>query len=142
MAFVNELIPEEKKDKFPFPVKTNPDGLKPTLWKWTIDREQDAYLVVTNVLGGGYEGTPPDYYYVLNWGGDLVSFAAEEQLSGSKESGAVLTWKVHRLEVPAALQEKRVEVLQLIREALDVQGRFYNRNHLMAVNVQFGAFAN
>lgn len=52
MAFVNELIPEELKSKFPFPVKTRPDGSKPTLWKWTIDRQRDAYLVVTESVGG------------------------------------------------------------------------------------------
>jgi len=53
MAFVNELIPEELKENFPFKVVTAPDGSKPTLWKWTIDRERDAFLVVVDILGGG-----------------------------------------------------------------------------------------
>lgn len=140
MAFVNELIPEEQKDKFPFPVSTRPDGSKPTLWKWTIDRERDAYLVVTDVLGGGYEGTPPDYFYVLYWKGELVPFAAERHLSGSKTDDIVLTWKMHRLDIPSALQERKEEVMQLIREALDAQGLLYNRNRVEAVNVQFDAF--
>jgi hypothetical protein len=142
MAFVNELIPEEQKDKFPFPVHIAYDGSKPTLWKWTIDRERDAYLVVTNVLGGGYEGTPPDEYYVLSWGGELVPFAAEQHLAINTQKGDVLTWKIHRLDVPPSLQERRGQVLQLIREALDAQGLLYNRSRVSAVNVQFGSFAN
>lgn len=142
MAFVNELIPEEQKAKFSFPVFTRPDGSKPTLWKWTIDRERDVYLVVTNVLGGGYEGTPPDEYYVLSWGGELVSFAAEQHLSGSNSKDMTLTWNVHRLDIPPSLQERRDQVLQLIRESLDTQGLLYNRSRVSVVNVQFGSFAN
>lgn len=137
MAFVNELIPEEQKDKFPFPVHIGYGGSKPTLYKWTIDRERDAYLVLTNVWGGGYEGTPPDHYYILSWKGELVSFAAEEHLAINKEKGDVLTWKVHRLDIPPALQEHRDEVLSLIREALDAQGLVYDRSRIAAVNVQF-----
>lgn len=143
MAFVNELIPEEQKDKFQFPVFIRPDGSKPTLWKWTIDRERDAYLVVTNVLGGGYEGTPPDYYYVLTWKGAQVSFAAEEHLAINKEEkGSALTWKVHRLDIQQALQEQKDQVLQLIREALDARGRFCDRRGLASVLVQFKALSN
>lgn len=142
MAFVNELIPEEQKDKFPFPVFTRPDGSKPTLWKWTIDRERNAYLVVTNVLGGGYEGTHQDEYYVLNWEGELISFAAEQHLAINTQEGDVLTWKIHRLDVPPSLEERRDQVLQLIWESLDVQGLLYNRSRVSAVNVQFGSFAN
>ena len=37
MAFVNELIPEEEKAKFTFPVYTAHDGSKPTLYMWMID---------------------------------------------------------------------------------------------------------
>jgi len=142
MTFVNELSPEEQKDKFPFPVKTRPDGSKPTLYKWTIDRERDAYLVVTNVLGGGYEGTPPDYYYVLTWNGEQVSFAAEESLSSSKENGTVVSWKIHHLDIPSVLEEHKNQVLQLIRDALDAQGWLYDRSRVSAVNVQFDSFAN
>lgn len=140
MTFVNELIPEEQKDKFPFPVSTRPDGSKPTLYKWTIDRERDAYLVVTNVLGGGYEGTPPDYYYVLCWKGEQVSFAAEQRFSGNKVEGQEVSWRVHRLDIPTVLQGREKEIMQLIQEALDVQGWLYDRSCLVAVNVQFNAF--
>jgi len=141
MAFVNELIPEEQKNKFSFPVHIGYGGSKPTLYKWTIDRERDAYLVLANVLGGGYEGTLPDHYYVLSWKGELVSFAAEEHLAINKERGDVLTWKVHRLDIPPSLQECRDEVLHLIRDALDAQGLVYDRSRVAVVNVQFNAIS-
>lgn len=137
MAFVNELIPDEQKDKFQFPVSTRHDGSKPTLWKWTIDRERDAYLVTTAILGGGYEGTPEDHYCVLCWESELVPFAAEQKMSGSNPKDLVLTWKIHRLDIPENLQARKDEVLQLIREALDAQGLLYNRNRVAATNVEF-----
>lgn len=140
MAFVNELIPEAEKAKFTFPVSISPfDGSKPTLWKWTIDRERDAYLVVTDVKGGGYSGTQPDYYYVLCWKGEQIFFAARKQMSGSKEDGFVLTWQMHRLEIPPQLQGREDEVIRLIQEALDERGEFCDRAGLAAVNVWFDA---
>lgn len=137
MAFANELIQEEQKDKFPFPVFTSQDGSKPTLWKWTIDRERDAYLVLVNAGGGGYDDTPVRHYYILWWEGEMISLGADQYLSGSNAVDMVLTWKVHHLEIPPALQERRDEVMQLIREALDAQGLVYNRSRVVAVNVQF-----
>ena len=142
MAFVNELIPEEQKDKFPFPVYTNNDGSKPTLWKWTIDRERDAYLVSVNAGGGGYDGTPERHYYVLLWKDEMIHFGADQYLSGSKVEDMVLTWKIHRLDISPALLERKDEVMQLIREALDAQGLVYNRNRVAAVNVEFNAFSH
>jgi hypothetical protein len=52
MGFINERIPEEEKKKFTFPVMTYPDGDTPTLRKWTIDREREAYMVHTKTGGG------------------------------------------------------------------------------------------
>lgn len=141
MTFVNELIPEAYKEKFTFPVSTRPDGSKPTLWKWTIDRERNVFLVVTNIWGGGYEGTPEDYDYVLSWQDELIPFAAVQKLGGNKVDGVVMSWQVHRLEVPSTLRDRKDDVLQLIREALDAQGWLYDRNRLASVDVQFDSLA-
>jgi hypothetical protein len=137
MAFVNELIPEEQKAKFPFPVSTRPDGSKPTLWKWTIDRERDAYLVLINAGGGGHVGTPLTEYYILNWRGELIRFVGEPQVSGTKETGQVLSWRVYSLVISSTLEERKEEVLQLIRDALDAMGLLYKRDRVVAVNVEF-----
>lgn len=137
MAFVNEIISEAEKEKITFPVSTRRDGSKPTLSKWTIDRGREAYLVVTHIWGGGYEGTPEEYRYVLNWKGALIHFSAGHQLSGSKDTGYVLSWRVYRLNIPSTLQDMKEEILQLIREALDIRGRIYDREVYAAVNVNF-----
>jgi len=133
MAFINELIPEEQKDKFTFSVKTYRDGSKPTLWKWTIDRERDAFLVHTNTFGGGYEGTPEEECYVLSWHNELIYFQADPSGVGKEE----YTYVVHHLKIPTVLEEQKEEVMELIREALDAKGNTYLRDHLEVVHVKF-----
>lgn len=137
MTFVNEHIPETEKEKFTFPVFTRPDGSKPTLSWWTIDRERNAFLVITNILGGGYEGTPETHYYVLSWNGNLIRFAGDPQTSGSMETGQVMSWRLHHLVIPPALQNSQKEVLQLIREALDAKDWPYRRSSFVTLNIEF-----
>lgn len=137
MAFVNEKIPEAEKEKFTFPVVTDPDGFKPTLWKWTIDREQEAFLVFTRSEGGGYEGTQLTWHCVLNWKGELIHFAADPILGGHVDAGQIMVWRVYHVQIPSTLQSKREAVLQLIREALDAVGYVYDREHYVAVNITF-----
>ncbi|MCB1869652.1 MAG: hypothetical protein KDI43_14335 [Gammaproteobacteria bacterium] len=136
MAFINERIPEEEKEKFNFSVSTRPDGSKPTLWKWTIDRERKVFLVITNIVGGGYSGTDPTEYFVLCWNNQLVKFSGNYKISGSKGNGYTLTWRLSEVEIPPAIEEKRSEVTSLIREALDAKGRFFNRANLVSVVVE------
>lgn len=137
MTFINELIPEEEKKKFTFPVSTRADGSKPTLWKWTIDRERNAFLVATRTEGGGYEGTQLTEHYVLSWNDNLIRFAGDPQTSGSMETGQVMAWRVHQLVIPSVLQQKQEEVLQLIREALDSKDWPYRRGSFVAMNIEF-----
>jgi len=137
MAFVNELIPEEEKAKFTFPVYTERDGSKPTLYKWTIDREREIFLVKTKKEGGGYDGTPVRNSFALVWKGELIRFTGEQSFIGSTDAATILSWRIFRLEIPPALQNRKDEVLQLIREALDAQGLLYNRSRVIALNVEF-----
>jgi hypothetical protein len=136
MAFVNELIPEDVKGSLPFDVQTGYMGAKPTLWKWTIDRERDAFLVHTGTSGSGGDG--PGESYVLSWNGNLVPFTGDPKVLIDAERGKVLSWRIHRLVLPDALYWKRDEVRQLIREALDVMGLLYRRDWVAAVHVEFG----
>lgn len=137
MAFVNELIPEAEKEKFTFPVDTRAGGYKPTLWKWTVDRNRDVFLVHTHTLGGGAEGTQETQSFVLSWKGDLIHFDGDPNVSGTKETGQVLSWRVHNLVIPSLLQNKPGEVTQLIREALDTMGLLYKRERVATVEVRF-----
>lgn len=137
MAFMNERIPEEEKAKFTFPVSTRPDGARPTLSKWTIDRERHAFLVITHIVGGGYSGTDPEEHFVLSWNGQLIRFSGQYKISGSRGEGYALTWHLSAVEIPAAIEERRPEVLALITEALDAKGLFFSRARINTVDVKF-----
>ena len=137
MAFVNEKIPEEEKEKFEFPVFTETDGSKPTLWKWTIDKERDAFLVITDKEGGGYQGTPETCHFALSWRGNFINFIGELQFLGNSRSEQSISWKVSKLVISSEIKNRHDEVFELIRESLDVMGWLYDRECLVAVNVDF-----
>lgn len=136
MSFVNELIPEAEKEKFAFPVFTRPDGSKPTLWKWTIDRERAAFLVFTRSEGGGYEGTPLTKHFVLSWNGFLINLSAEPLGASRSGAGIVMSWQIHSLNLPAALQDRKDEVIHLIKESFSAMGDIYDGDQYEAVNVE------
>lgn len=137
MTFVNELIPEEQKDKFPFPVQIGYGDSKPTLFKWTIDRERDVYLVKVRKEGGGYEGTPVTTHFIMNWCSNLISLSAD-RIGVSEDHGKVyMSWRIHRLVIPPALQDQREAVMALIKEAFATMGDIYDGEEYAAVNVEF-----
>ena len=74
---------------------------------------------------------------MLSWKGDLIHFAGDPVLSDSAETGQVLSWQVHHLVIPPALESRKEEVLQLIREALDAMGLLYKRERVAAVRIKF-----
>jgi len=80
MGFINEIIPESEKDKLPFKVDTRANGYKPTLWKWTRDRDRSACVVHTS-SSNGVDGTPPSNTYVMIWGDNLVRFVGHPTLT-------------------------------------------------------------
>ena len=137
MAFINERIPEEEKEKFNFEVFTDPDGEKPTLYKWTVDRERNAFLVLINVVGGGASGTQETEHFVLIWNQHIVRFSADPIPSGSKKDGYSLSWRVHQVEIPQSVKDMKADILSLIRDSLDTKGLFYRRDFLTSVNVVF-----
>lgn len=137
MAFINERIPESEKEKFTFPVSTRPDGSKPTLWKWTIDYERNVFLVFTDAEGGAYEGTQLTKYFVLSWKGELIYIAADPLPATYLEKGAVMSWRVHRLDIPPPLQNQKEEVLQLVRDAFVAMGELYDGDQFAVVTVEF-----
>lgn len=137
MSFVNELIPESEKEKFPFPVDTRPGGGKPTLWKWTIDRERNAVLVHTGGGGGGHQGTQRMDFYVLSWSGSLIDISASRLPSKRVEKGVVMSWRINKLDIPPVLQSRQEELFQLIKESFAAMGDIYDGEQYVAVNVDF-----
>ncbi len=138
MAFINEIMPEEEKEKLPFSVTTDRDGSKPTLWKWTIDRERNAYLVFSGSAGGGYVGLPLTKHFVLSWDGELTYLSADPGNCYYDDSGGVVQpWRIHNLKSSPALDDHKDEVLKLIEEAFRTMGKLYDGEQYASVNVDF-----
>lgn len=131
MAFMVEKIPESEKPKLTYVAEPSLSS------RWVIDRERDAFMVLTNSYGGPYEGTQETDYYTLNWGGELIEIVADRLAKTYPEQGPMANWRVHRLKLPPALQEHRAEVLQLVGEAFRAVGNCFNGYEYVAVNVDF-----
>ena len=137
MTFIAEKMPDEAKEKLPFKVFTDFDGGKPTLWKWAVDKERDAYLVLVRSEGGAYEGTQITEHYVLNWKGNLISISADPLGETFTEAGSTMHWKIHKLNIPDELKIKHEEVMVLIKDAFRVVGQFFNGERFFDVEVEF-----
>lgn len=137
MAFVNELIPEEAKEAFDFPVQVSlTSGAKPTLWKWTVDRERNAFLIQTGIEGGAYEGTPEETSFVLLLDGHKCSFTGTNQIR-VVDGANHLTWNIRNLSVSDALAHDQERVMSLIADALDAMGFLYRRSAVKTVTTHF-----
>lgn len=124
MAFVNEAIPEQDKQKVNALVNYQAisaiqrwgSQFNMPAW-WTIDRERDVYLL--NLSAGG----PPDSgempFSVLVVEEQIVFFNVV--LKGEGNSTIGLNWQkeIYNLHIPQALESRREEIKQLIREALE-----------------------
>lgn len=135
MAFVNEFISEEDKQKIDwtkFKWWKNSDPHRP--WKWTIDRERDVFLVM--LVGRGREGDHPELY-ALCWKGDVIRFCAERDGNGMFATGVDMLWKIFNIEIPPNLEGVKEEVLSVLREAIDAHGSVYDRTHVKSVHIEF-----
>lgn len=150
MTFINELIPEKEKAGFDFPAYVASDGSKPTLWKWTADKERDAYLVNTDVKGGAYDGNPELRRFVLLFEKHAVFFWAEPKTFKAKlvfptgragnpptPASTDLLWSVRDLEIPPDLLPLKREILKIIEEALIARGYVYDPERFGTISVTF-----
>lgn len=140
MAFMNEKIPSEVKETLPLSVQRSPfDGSAPTLWKWTIDRAREAYLVCTGKEGGSYEGTQLTESYALVWRGQVVTFGGDPTRTTGPQGAVSLRWRIYGLQIPETLRDREQEVVAMITEALDAKGFLFDRTCLASVDVHFDA---
>jgi len=132
MSFVGERIPEVDKDKINMEKvwEISSYFLEPT--RWAADRGRDVYLFP---LRGSAPERPA--YFGMCIQGELVVFEAEESGSGDNKAGVVLSYKINRLNVSKAIEDRDEEIKELIKEALDAYGLYGDRSHVMAVNVEF-----
>jgi hypothetical protein len=137
MAFVNEKV--EEKDKLYFnsfnfesPFTKN-KSIEP--WKWTIDREQDAFLV--GLGGQGYEHSDIPEFFALVWKKNVIIMETFSGGSGSNSTGVEVWWKITSIKVPQNLIAEKDAVMELIKEAFDAYGNGYNRTYVRKVEFRF-----
>lgn len=75
--------------------------------RWVIARDRDAFLAITDKFGGAYERTQEVKYYTLNWKDQLVHVAADPLPGTFPTDGATMHWRIHRVQVPPALDGRR-----------------------------------
>jgi len=126
MAFVNEKISDEDKaklssiltfEKISAQAQWIPEFSSPR-W-WTVDRERGVYLLF--LTGGGREQLP---YYVLGIDGQTVVFNVDNVGKGNQSIGIHGCYEVHDLRIPPALESRRDEIKQLLREGLEEEANF------------------
>lgn len=157
MAFVNEKISDQ--DKQVVSTIVNYEAIKAiSRWVhrfsdpsyWTIDRERGVYLIN---LGGG--GGPDDGgrmpYSVLGIDDQVVVFNIVSKAEGNGTIGLQWHKEIYNLHIPPALDIRREEIKQLIREALHENAYFMPfadggtvanpntvaRSNILSFNVEF-----
>lgn len=134
MAFVNELISEEDKQKIDWTqFKAWPFSQPYRPWKWTIDRMQDVFLVALE--GRGPEGERPETY-ALYWHGDVIRLEAERNGKGMFANGVDMFWRLFNINIPQHLKQQRQEILTALREAIDAHGSIYEREQVKSVHIE------
>ena len=138
MAFVNELITEVKDkvlfDSFNF---KNPLSDKPLrYWKWTIDRERDAFVV--GLGGQGYYNSEIPMFYALVLGKNLILLETYSEEHGMYNSGVDVRWKISKITAPETLKQDQQIIMDLIKDAFDAMGAG-RRDCVKSVNFDYMA---
>jgi len=133
MAFVNELISEEDKQKIDWTkFKAYPYSNPHSPWKWTVDKDRDVFLVM--LCGQGREEEHPEVY-ALSWKGVIIRFEAERDCKGMFVSGVDMFWHIFNIEVPLHFEDQRQEILGVLKEAIDAHGSVYKREQVKSVHI-------
>ena len=134
MPFINEFVPEEEKSKIDWSkFKAWPHSNTYLPWKWTIDRDQDVFLV--HLESTGRENERPETF-ALWWHGDVIRFEAEGRSSPAHVKFD-LHWKIFSLSIPPHLQPERQKIFETIQTAIDSYGALYQRDTVNQVFVEF-----
>jgi hypothetical protein len=135
MAFVFETRSESEKvnltceDTYPW----KPENFTP--W-WTIDHERDIFMLA---IGGA--GPENMISYAISIKGEVLRFyaTARSVAINGDQMNSLLDWWVYDIKLPASLENRRDEVLQLIEEAKAVEksGSIYMRDGIKLVTTYF-----
>jgi hypothetical protein len=136
MAFVFETMLEEDREKLDPKVFFNPNLGQPISSRWTIDRERDVFMLA---IGGGGPGR--SLVYLLSIQGEIVRFYAygRSVAINGDQMNSLQDWWVYDIKLPASLENRRDDVLQLIEEAKteEKSGSIYMRDGIKSVTTHF-----
>ncbi|MCQ4347050.1 hypothetical protein NGA35_06340 [Pseudomonas stutzeri] len=124
MSFVNCLMPDEDKGKIDFPVYTEKDGRRPTLYKWTVDAERNAFLVLADIEGGPHADTDQEFRFILACKAFRIRFWAKKDSMSKIDTGNFVSWRVYGVDIPEGISEEQVR--SLITDALMAFGAYWN----------------
>ena len=122
MAFANEYLTDEA------------ERVKYGSAHVTLDRERDAWLTRS---GGG--GERPEFIE-LHWQGEEIKMHAYEQPKKNAQSETEIDWYIAKLHIPEKLEERREEVINMVKEALIAhksRGFIQFDDRIKKVNVEF-----
>lgn len=99
----------------------------------TIDYDRNVTLYRVGASGGSSEHIET---FELHWNGSIISFATKQTTIDNGAKGD-LHHDVMGLEIPEDLVDKKDQILDLIREALDEFGTYWNRDKVDKVSITF-----
>jgi hypothetical protein len=135
MTFVNEEISGEDKAKYDWSKFKAWDFSRPLRpWKWTIDREKDVFFV--GLEGQGPDGERPETY-ALYWKGNVIRIEAYCTGEGKISAGVDLFWEIQKIYLPPEIQIYHEEIINDLKNAIDMYGAIYDRDVVKSVKVNF-----
>ena len=130
MGFVNEEIEEKDRERYySFNLIGPYTKDKLEAWKWTIDKERDAILIILET-GRDYEHP---CFFVFIWKNKIIRITTFLK----KDIGKALYWNLYSIGIPESLKDEKDEILQAILEAFKEHGYIYIRIENIIVIILF-----
>ena len=115
MNFVTEMISVKDQQRVGFEKLRTPIGRPLRPYKWTVDRENNVFLVR---VWQGREESFEEESFVLGWGDFRINAHTIYKIRESDE-GQIITWNLNApLTLPLELETKRKEILLAFKGAL------------------------
>ena len=128
MAFVNEIIPQEDREKYRIDTLTS----TAFIFRWTVDRENDMWLCFVTREGDPRERTPEESrqsYWFFYWKGQLLTLWTK-YLEGGGNLGEP-GWsrvQLQTINIPKVVEAYRPQILQDLESALKIY-KYNKREH-------------
>ncbi len=131
MAFINEKLTEKDKEfiasfKFHNPIgRLNELACLPE--EWSIDKENNYYLICLGGKGELDKEYPPNYYkLIINT--SVVDIKARYQTVGNGKTGIKITWEIES--IVANSKKTDIDIKRIAMSALESYGNIHFGGHI------------